>query len=51
MLSKQKGKRHFMSVALPNGIKVGLSMMVHIVVRAKRCHLLIARGKSQIRKR
>jgi len=28
MLSKQKGKRHFMSVALPNGIKVGLSMML-----------------------
>ncbi|WP_339343421.1 M48 family metalloprotease [uncultured Psychrobacter sp.] len=28
MLSKQKGKRHFMSVALPNSIKVGLSMML-----------------------
>ncbi|OEH68149.1 MAG: peptidase M48, Ste24p [Psychrobacter sp. B29-1] len=28
MLSKQKGKRHFMSVALPNSIKVGLSIML-----------------------
>ena len=28
MLSKQKDKRHFMSVALPNSIKVGLSMML-----------------------
>ncbi|WP_261869271.1 M48 family metalloprotease [Psychrobacter sp. JCM 18901] len=28
MLSKQKGKRHFMSVALPSSIKVGLSMML-----------------------
>lgn len=28
MLSEQKGKRHFMSVAVPNGIKVGLSMML-----------------------
>ncbi|MEZ7518089.1 M48 family metalloprotease [Psychrobacter sp. NPDC078370] len=28
MLSKQKGKRHFMSLALPNSIKVGLSMML-----------------------
>lgn len=28
MLSKQKDKRHFMSVALPTSIKVGLSMML-----------------------
>ena len=28
MLSKRKGKRHFMNVALPNSIKVGLSMML-----------------------
>lgn len=28
ILSKQKGKRHFMSVALPTSIKVGLSMML-----------------------
>lgn len=28
MLSKRKDKRHFMSLALPNSIKVGLSMML-----------------------
>ncbi len=28
MLSKQKGKRHFMSVALLNSVKVGLSIML-----------------------